>query len=137
MRSIAVVVALLAALFALLATACSDDDNGGNGQGGADSDDSRLELTARGSIFTSQLLPGGPDREVTLVFRNEDEGLVHNVAFYRTEAGGEPFFRLEPVTGRATKEVEMQTPAVGTYFYRCEFHPQAMRGELVIFATGN
>jgi plastocyanin len=132
MQRLAVLFVVLAGLLAVLSIACSSDDNGESEGGGDGSGGQTLTLTAKGTIFTTQLLAVGPNRQVTFEFVNDDEGRQHNVAFFRTEIGGDPFFRVEPVVGKQTTTTPFQTPEVGTYFYRCQFHPEAMRGDLVV-----
>jgi len=134
------VVRLIAPVFAAfliaaaLSFACSDDDGGdGNeAQGGGISGEETLTLTARGTTFTTNLLAAPPEREMTFEFVNDTDGVRHNVAIFRTEFGGEPFFRIDPVVGKQTVQAEFTTPAIGNYYYRCEIHPEAMRGDLVV-----
>lgn len=126
-----VVAALLAA--AVFSIGCSDnDDDGGEGQGGGNTEEQTLTLTARSTLFTTQLLAAPPERTLIFEFVNDDEGQRHSVAIYRTEIGGDPFFRIDPVAGKQTVRREFTTPQIGTYFYRCEIHPEAMRGDLVV-----
>ena len=123
--------AILVAL--IVSIACSDDDDGGgDGQGGGNGGEQTLTLTARGTAFTTLLLPAPPNRTLTFEFVNDSEGQRHNVAISRTEIGGEPFFRIDPVVGKQTVRQEFTTPDVGTYYYRCEIHPEVMRGDLVV-----
>ena len=125
---------LLAAAALSLACSDDDDDNGGNGegQGGGNGSEQTLTLTARGTTFTTMLLPAPPNRTLTFEFVNDDQGQRHNVAIYRTEVGGDPFFRIDPVVGKQTVQAEFTTPEIGTYYYRCQIHPEAMRGDLVV-----
>jgi hypothetical protein len=133
MRTLLVPFVLLGVMIAAsaVAAACGDDDDDG-GQGGDDGGLPTLTLTARGTLFTTQLLAAGPNREMSFEFVNEDDGQRHNVALFRTEIGGDPIFRVEPTIGKTTTRTPFTTPAVGTYYYRCQFHPEAMRGDLVI-----
>jgi plastocyanin len=60
---------------------------------------------------------------------NEDS-MPHNVAIYRDESATETVFVGELVTGTT---IVYEVPALepGTYFFRCDMHPD-MKGTLIV-----
>ena len=64
-------------------------------------------------------------------FDNQDANVPHNVAIYRASAATNALFRGTIVTG--PRSVVYHVPALqpGSYFFRCDVHPQ-MKGTLVV-----
>lgn len=75
-------------------------------------------------------VPAGAD--VTLIFDNK-EGIPHNVAVYTTPAATDVIFRGDVITGPKTITYQFKAPTTpGTYFFRCDVHPVAMRGTFTV-----
>ncbi len=73
---------------------------------------------------------------VTLDLTNSDD-VPHNFAAYRKAHGQEPIFVGEVFSGPGTATIyQFDAPGeAGTYFFRCDVHPDAMKGELVVEAA--
>jgi plastocyanin len=126
------------ACIAVAAAACGgDDDDGGtdadNGStpasGGGDSQ--RLEIAAENAEeFTKDELSASAG-QVTVVFDNRDDGVIHNIAFFEGDsADGDSLAATELEPGPTTQEVSFQVDT-GDYFYHCETHP-VMEGTLTV-----
>jgi len=147
---------ILAAALAVGAAACGDDDTGDvidSGRetaqaiptginGGDDGDGStpeeggsqggtRLEIAAENSEeFTKDTLEASPGT-VTVVFLNNDAGVVHNIhVFDGTDADAATLASTELETGPVEQELTFRVDE-GEYFYHCDAHPQ-MQGTLVV-----
>lgn len=71
-----------------------------------------------------------PDSEVTISFQN-NEAQPHNIAIYTDEDASEEIFVGDIVTGPITVEYHFTSPEPGTYFFRCDVHPN-MRGTVTV-----
>ena len=100
------------------------------GKGEGQAAGASVELAARGLAFdTTELsLPSGG--EAVIAFDNQDTGIPHNVSVY-TEAGGDPIFQGEIITGPDSIEYTFPNPGPGSYYFQCDVHPQ-MSGTVVV-----
>ena len=90
-----------------------------------------VSISAKGIAFdTSRLVvPGG--KPFDLSFDNQDANIPHNVAIYTNASATKALFRGALVTG--PKAIVYHVPALqpGSYFFRCDVHPQ-MRGTVTV-----
>ena len=93
---------------------------------------SMLEVTAENLAFDKDTLTAPPKTQVELVFHNQDQAEPHNIAVYRTESADEEIFKGEIIRGIETITYEFETPVSGSYFFRCDVHPDIMFGEIVV-----
>lgn len=134
LRSGATLSLILAA--AIILPACtSGGGNGGDsgcpGSGGtvtvADGD---VALCADDLVFDAATIEAPVGDEFTITFTNA-ESQPHNVAVY-TEEGGEEIIIGEIITGpSATNQVVVPALDPGTYYFRCDVHPE-MEGTIVV-----
>jgi len=68
--------------------------------------------------------------DVTIHFINEDTGIPHNFAAYKTEAAQEAMGVGEICTAPCDNTITINAPP-GEYFFRCDVHPVQMRGKLI------
>lgn len=89
------------------------------------------EVSAKDIAFdkTELHLAAGTDVRLTLV--NGDVGVTHNLAIYRTEDFREPVFAGEVFTGEGNRTYEFKAPDPGTYYFRCDIHPN-MKGKVTV-----
>lgn len=87
-------------------------------------------ITAKDTQFDKKELDVPASEEFVIDFKNEDEGVYHNVAVYTEAAGGKPIVAGEPVEGIDDITYHFEIPDPGTYAYRCDFHAN-MTGTLV------
>jgi plastocyanin len=124
-----------AGVLLVLLAACSSADGGdtGNGGGGGRSVaviDGAVEINADALEFDVSEIeaPAGQEFTVTL---NNLEGQPHNFAAY-VEDGGDVIVQGEVITGPdATVEVVVPALDPGTYFFKCDVHPE-MNGTIVV-----
>ena len=80
-------------------------------------------------VPTSLRLPA--NEAVVLAFDNEDRGVQHNVAIYTDESAEESVFVGGLIAGPVTTTYHVPALDPGTYFFRCDVHPQ-MNGSMEV-----
>ena len=111
----------------------SSSSSGGSGSGGSSSappPPGTLTLTARNLTFDKRSLTALPNTQTRLQFNNEDGGVLHNFAVYKNNRAltADKIFGGELNTGPGQTTYTFTTPAAGTYFFRCDSHPDQMTG---------
>ena len=86
-------------------------------------------VVAKDLKFDTAELQVPADQEFSLVFDNQ-EAPPHNVAIYTDESASQQLFVGEIFSGPATKTYTVPALAAGTYFFRCDVHPE-MKGTVV------
>lgn len=89
------------------------------------------ELSAKGIAFDKGDLAFGAGTDVKLTLVNADVGVPHNVAIYRTEDFKDPVYAGEVFSGEGTRTYEFKAPGPGTYYFRCDVHPN-MKGKVAV-----
>lgn len=87
-----------------------------------------LTLTASNLSFDKRSLSALPNTEVKLQFENKDAGVLHNFSIYTNNRATTKIFAGDLSTGPGTVTYTFKTPAAGTYFFRCDSHPDQMTG---------
>jgi plastocyanin len=92
-------------------------------------------IAAQNIAFDTDTLTFPADTPSTLTFQNNDAGVQHNVSIYTDASGSKALFQGDPITG--VDSVVYQIPAIpeGSYFFRCDFHPN-MKGTVKVAAGG-
>ena len=120
-------VSLALATIALVAVAaCSSGSNSRAAEPSLDPD--ALTIAAKDLKFSTSTLSAPADEPFQIAFDNQ-EGAPHNVAIYRDSSAAEKVFGEDPFSGPAVVVYEVPALAAGTYFFRCDVHPD-MSGEL-------
>jgi plastocyanin len=74
--------------------------------------------------------------EVTVRADNVDDSITHNWAAYTSreeaEGGSDPIAATELCRAPCVDDVTFATPSLGTYFFRCDVHPQQMVGDFIV-----
>jgi glucose/arabinose dehydrogenase/plastocyanin len=92
-----------------------------------------ITLTAEDLSFSATTLTAPAGSTVTMTFINKDANMPHNFALYTDSKATTTIFRGDPVTGPKTGSYSFVVPASpGTYFFRCDFHPELMTGTFVV-----
>jgi hypothetical protein len=89
-----------------------------------------VEVTAQNVQFDASSLKAPAARSFTLVFHNDDPGVPHNVAIYADSSGSASLFVGKIFNGKAIMDYQVPALPAGSYFFRCDVHPQ-MSGTLV------
>lgn len=88
-------------------------------------------LAAAAGQFDKSELTLTADEEVTLPFTNEDS-IEHNVSIYADESAEKDLFTGSNVAGGASTDYDIPPLKKGEYFFRCDLHPTAMTGTVVV-----
>lgn len=72
-----------------------------------------------------------PDGEPFQIAFDNQESAPHNVAIYRDPSATEKVFVEEPFGGPRVVTYNVPALAAGSYFYRCDVHPE-MKGTLIV-----
>ena len=110
------------------ASSSSGGGSSGGGSSSAPAAPGTLSLTASNLSFDKRSLTALPNTETKLQFENKDGGVLHNVAIYNNNRATTKIFVGELTTGPSTTTYTFKTPAAGTYFFRCDSHPDQMTG---------
>jgi plastocyanin len=126
LRSGASLSLILAVALILPACASGGDGDAGGCPGSGDTvavADGDVALCADDLVFDASTIEAPVGDEFTITFTNA-ESQPHNVAVY-TEEGGEEIVIGDIITGPSvTNQVVVPALDPGTYYYRCDLHPE-------------
>jgi plastocyanin len=108
--------------------ACSAGSSGRAVEPSIDPD--ALTIAAKGLAFSTSTLSAPADAPFQIAFDNQ-ESAPHNVAIYRDSSATEKVFGSDPFSGPAVVRYDVPPLAPGTYFFRCDVHPD-MSGQLTV-----
>ncbi len=92
-----------------------------------------VDLSARNIAFDKSTITVPAGADVTVNFDNEDDGIPHNFAVYTDSSATDKIFSGETITGPDTTTYTFTAPSdPGTYFFRCDVHPEQMTGDFVV-----
>jgi plastocyanin len=95
-----------------------------------------VEISAVPSLkFDKTTITVKAGSQVTLTFTNNDNGVPHNWAAYTDSTASTPILgaKTEVCTGPCQQQITFTAPSQpGDYFFRCDIHPAAMKGTLVV-----
>ena len=89
-----------------------------------------LTLTAFDQKFDKTCLAAPATQAFTVDFKNLDRGIPHNLSIYEDQTAAKILFKGELVSGPGTATYSVQGLPAGTFFFRCDPHPE-MRGTFV------
>lgn len=96
----------------------------------------QVEIAGKESLFDLDEITVQSGSQVVVAFDNQDDGVLHNWAFYESrddaESGGESIAGSPIEAGPALQQIIFEAPESGTYFFRCDAHPTTMIGELTV-----
>jgi plastocyanin len=122
---------VLAVLVSASLVAC-----GGGGGGSAPSpatcspSGTRLQITAANFVFDTDCLAAPEHQPFTIEFANDDNGTPHNVSILTSS--GSTLFKGDITTGRKTITYQVNALRPGTYEFRCDVHPDTMKGTFIV-----
>ena len=108
--------------------ACSTGSSGRTVEPSIDPD--AVVIAADDLVFSASTLSAPADEPFQIAFDNQ-ESAPHNVAIYRDDSATEKVFGSDPFSGPAVVTYEVPALAAGTYYFRCDVHPD-MAGELSV-----
>lgn len=90
-----------------------------------------IPIAAKNIEFDKDVLGLEPGVENVVEFANNDASIPHNVAIYTDESASEELFIGEVFNGIATKAYQVPPIEAGSYFFRCDVHPD-MKGTVEV-----
>ncbi|HVP25139.1 MAG TPA: PQQ-dependent sugar dehydrogenase [Methanomicrobiales archaeon] len=91
-----------------------------------------VNLTARNIAFDRGTITVPAGSTVVMTFHNLDLGVTHNFALYTDVHATTRIFVGDFISGVNTVTYTFTAPSTrGSYFFRCDVHPEAMTGTLV------
>jgi plastocyanin len=114
-------------LLALVLVACGGASAAPTGSP-APVDPDALQISSKDLKFSTDKLVAPAGKAFQIAYDNQ-EGAPHNIAIYTDSSASTKLFGEEPISG--PKQVVYNVPALdaGTYFFRCDLHPD-MKGTL-------
>jgi len=92
-----------------------------------------IGLTAKDIAFNTSTITVPAGSNVTIVFDNQDPSVAHNFALYETPDAVKTIFVGEIILGPKIIDYRFTAPdKPGTYFFRCDVHPLAMKGDFIV-----
>lgn len=94
---------------------------------------STVDLAAQNLEFSQSEITVQAGALVTVNFNNMDAGIPHNFAVYSDSSAAATIFQGQVVTGPTTTTYTFTAPsAPGSYFFRCDVHPETMTGTFTV-----
>ena len=87
-----------------------------------------LQLVARTLTYDKRTLAAAAGQPVQLAFDNQDAGTLHNFSLYTNNRATTKIFGGDLTTGPSQTTYRFTAPAAGSYFFRCDVHPDTMTG---------
>jgi hypothetical protein len=92
-----------------------------------------VNVIARNILFNVKTITVPRSAQVTVMFDNQDPGVLHNVAFYTDRTTRTRIYVGAIFAGPEMREYQFAAPATpGNFFFRCDVHPDTMTGTFVV-----
>jgi plastocyanin len=91
-----------------------------------------VTLVAKNLAFDKDEIDVPANANVTVTLDNQDAAVLHNFSVYDSKALTEKVAVGDFVTGPATKDYAVPPLKAGTYYFRCDVHPDTMNGSYVV-----
>jgi hypothetical protein len=91
-----------------------------------------IQLRAQNLAFDKRALTATANAPVTIQFDNADPGVLHNFALYTNQAATQSIFKGDLVAGPVVVNYNFPAPQAGSYFFRCDSHPDTMTGSFTV-----
>lgn len=126
---------VLSGLLAALVAACGGGDSDTNTDALATraagiEPQAEVTVTAEGLEYDTDLIVVPAAREVTITLVNNDGGALHNISVYWSSDATADLYNGELFTGVETREYTFTSPEPGTYYFKCDAHPD-MNGAFI------
>jgi plastocyanin len=87
-----------------------------------------IQLVAVNLEFDTRTLTAASGAPVAIQFDNQDASVLHNFALFTDASASQPIFVGDLITGPDVITYNFDAPAPGSYFFRCDVHPDTMTG---------
>lgn len=91
-----------------------------------------LQISAMNVKFDKSCLAAPAGKAFTLMFKNGDAGVPHDVAIFTNSSATTTLFKGSIVTGPSTTTYHVPALKAGSYYFRCDIHPTQMFGTFVV-----
>jgi plastocyanin len=126
------------AVLTLLATACGGGSKAGStpsGGGAPCKPTGTIEhITAKNISFSTKCLAAPAGQAFVINFENQDAGTSHTFSIYTDSSASTTLFKGDIVVGPVQHTYHVSPLMAGTYFFRCDIHPEQMNGTFVVAA---
>ena len=90
-----------------------------------------VQITAHNITFDKKTLTASAGN-ITIQFHNNDNGIPHNFAVYKSSSGPTNEIKHTNITPGPVTETLQLTLQKGSYYFNCQVHPQQMFGTLIV-----
>jgi plastocyanin len=105
----------------------------GDGGGGAPGGPVNVTIVGKNLQFDMRTVNASPGAAVTVIFDNEDPGVLHNIQFFANRNRSSSLAQSEVAAGPNQHTINFTAPAApGNYPFICDVHPDTMTGNLVV-----
>ena len=91
-----------------------------------------ITLVAKDLKYDKSEIDAPADTSFTVILDNQDQSVPHNFSVYSGKDLAQKFFTGDLDTGPATKSYTIPPLKAGTYYFRCDVHPDTMNGTLTV-----
>jgi plastocyanin len=95
------------------------------------------EIRAKGTAFDEKTVTVYANETNEVRFFNADAGILHNVSFYKDANYTQPIYQGQVIPGPGQQYYTFNPGGAGTIYYRCDFHPDAMKGTAAVRNEGS
>lgn len=115
----------------------ADGEELGRTGGSPPEEASGTSIVARDIEFDTSSIELAPNTKTLIELRNRDAGIPHTFSVYTEADQGVLLAGTGVVTGPTIAQVEIPELLAGTYYFRCDVHPETMRGEIHVAPTAS
>lgn len=91
----------------------------------------KVTVKAKDVAFSTDCLAFEADKPFSIQFKNEDEGVEHNIAIFKDPDAAEKLFKGELTTGPSDVTYNVNPIPKGKYHFHCDVHPD-MNGAVIV-----
>ncbi len=102
-----------------------------SGSTGTQAPAAAVALKSQGSKFVQAALEAPAGQPFDIEFENADTGTIHNVSIYTDDSATKSLYN-GGLFSSGTQTEHVPALDAGTYYFRCDFHPTTMYGELTV-----
>jgi plastocyanin len=137
-KNIVFIIIVVLVISILLFSGCTSQNSSGGPSGGNTGNNSNginttIYLMAKNIAFNRSTITVPAGAQITIHFDNEDSGIPHNFALYKSSSSTTAIFKGEIITGVSSTTYTFTAPTTpGTYWFRCDVHPNQMNGDFIV-----
>ena len=91
-----------------------------------------IQLVAENQLFDQRALTAATGAPVLVQLDNRDVSVQHNFSLYTDRTGAQLVFMGDIEIGPIVSNYGFDAPAPGSYFFRCDVHPDTMTGSFTV-----